>query len=247
MTQKRHGAPPAGLAVHEGLSWSWNLDVETLLTALSEPAPWNRLPSVVRPAGAAAATEAAATEPTETDLAETSDPAEVDLVEAEFADYLDALDAGRTSVFPLSMAAGRVAEVLPAGPDLASWLACTPAAGLEDSALPGEAAAYRRLAAWAQAGELAAVAQMASRSAAADKKNGVDENGRPDKITADACGQVSLALTMSQAGAEWWTDLAVNLQWSPALKPSLRPPPPSTTTKPRPSKPRSCPEPGNRR
>jgi len=65
----------------------------------------------------------------------------------------------------------------------------------------------------AQAGELAVVAQMASRSAASDEKNGVDENGRPEKVPADAYGQVSLALTMSQTGAEWWTDLAVNLQW----------------------------------
>src|ERR1022692_210862 len=26
----------------QGLSWSWELDFETLLAALSEPAPWNR-------------------------------------------------------------------------------------------------------------------------------------------------------------------------------------------------------------
>ena len=32
-------------------------------------------------------------------------------------------------------------------------------------------------------------------------------------MPADAYGQVSLALTLSQAGAEWWTNLAVDLQW----------------------------------
>ena len=54
---------------------------------------------------------------------------------------------------------------------------------------------------------------MASRSAATDQKSGTDENGRPAQIPADAYGQVSLALTLSQSGAEWWTNLAVNLQW----------------------------------
>jgi hypothetical protein len=137
----------------------------------------------------------------------------VDPVEAEFAEYLDAVDAGRSSVVPLSVAAGRVAEVLPVGPDLAAWLACSPAGGLEDGALAGQAAGYRRLAAWAQAGELAVVAQMASRSAAADKNAEAGRDGRPGKVPADAYGQVSLALTMSQAGAEWWTNLAVDLQW----------------------------------
>jgi hypothetical protein len=140
----------------------------------------------------------------------------VDPVEADFADYLDAVDAGRSSVLPLSVVAGRVAEVLPVGPDLAAWLAGNPSGELEDGALAGAAVAYRRLAAWAQAGELAVVAQMASRSAAADGaygEDGVGEDGRPGKIPADVHGQVSLALTMSQAGAQWWTGLAVDLRW----------------------------------
>jgi hypothetical protein len=137
----------------------------------------------------------------------------VDPVEADFAEYVDAVDAGRSSVVPLSVAAGRVAEVLPTSPDLAAWLACSPAGGLEDGALAGAASAYRRMAAWAQAGELAVVAQMASRSALIDKATGTGPDGRPEKVPADAYGQVSLALTLSQAGAEWWTNLAVDLQW----------------------------------
>jgi hypothetical protein len=137
----------------------------------------------------------------------------LDPVEADFADYVDAVDAGRSSVVPLSVAAGRVAEMLPTSPDLAAWLACNPAGDLEDGALAGAAAGYRRLAAWAQAGELAVVAQMASRSAAADTTTSMGEDGRPAKVPADAYGQVSLALTMSQSGAEWWTNLAVDLQW----------------------------------
>src|ERR1700683_3655556 len=44
MTKVQPDAPRAGFPVREGLSWSWSLDLETLLTALSEPAPWNRPP-----------------------------------------------------------------------------------------------------------------------------------------------------------------------------------------------------------
>jgi hypothetical protein len=123
--------------------------------------------------------------------------------------------------------------VLPASPDLAAWLACSPAGDLEDGALAGAASAYRRLAAWAQGGELAVVAQMASRAAAAQKngtggygvsgevsgrdgtgqEDGTGQDGRPGQVPADAYGQVSLALTLSRSGAEWWTNLAVDLQW----------------------------------
>jgi hypothetical protein len=111
------------------------------------------------------------------------------------------------------VATGRIAELLPAGPDLAGWLAISQVDELEEGALAGVAAAYRRLASWAQAGELAAVAQLASRSAASDPRVGIDDHGRPSRIPADAYGQVSLALTMSQSGASWWTDLAVTLRW----------------------------------
>ncbi len=228
MTAAQHDVPLTGLAVREGLSWSWSLDFETLLTTLSEPAPWNHLPShAAHPASPATESPDPAPSDPEPLDPEPLDPEPLDPgpaaaeaaarladpVEADFADYLDALDAGRSSVFPLSAAAGRVAEVLPTSPDLAAWLACNAAGDLEDGALPGVAAAYRRLAAWAQAGELAVVAEMASRSAAEDDRNGVETNGRPGKISASATGQVALALTMSQSGAEWWTGLAVDLQW----------------------------------
>src|SRR5580658_2012876 len=277
MTDEQNDEPIAGNAVREGLSWSWHLDLETVLAALSEPAPWNRLPaSAARPAAPVASTVLPDTVLPDTVLPDTVLPGTgpsgavlpgavlpgavlpgaglpgtglpgtgpsdavppsdaeltgaeltgaeltgaeltglpVDPVEADFADYLDAVDAGRSSVLPLSVVAGRVAEVLPVGPDLAAWLAGNPSGELEDGALAGAAVAYRRLAAWAQAGELAVVAQMASRSAAADGaygEDGVGEDGRPGKIPADVHGQVSLALTMSQAGAQWWTGLAVDL------------------------------------
>jgi hypothetical protein len=246
MTEAQPDLRRTEIAVPDGLSWSWHLDVETLLVALSEPAPWSRPPSVAAgpPAPTASpGTGRAVAGPADTGPADTgpagpeasgagscgpesavaaspgvqlADPVsggEADPVEVEFADYLDALNEGRAWAVPLSVAAGRVAEILPPGPDLAAWLAGNPVGNLEDGALAGAAAAYRRLAAWAQAGELAVVALMASRSAAADKRQGVDENGRPCRVTADACAQVSLALTMSQSAAQWWTDLAVTLRW----------------------------------
>ncbi len=136
---------------------------------------------------------------------------------------LEAIDEGRSRTVPLAMVAGRVAESLPTGPDLAGWLATSAVEDLEDGALAGMAASYRRLASWAQAGELAVVAQLASRSAAADTKIGVDEQGRPARLPEEACAQVSLALTMSQASASWWSDLAVALTWRlPATGAALR-------------------------
>ncbi len=170
----------------EGMSWSWDLDLDAVLSAVG--------------------TYDAGPEQDE------------DRVEAEFAEYLEAREAGRTEVIPLPTVSGRIAEALPVGPGLAAWLgvsgdATSDGTNLDEWALPGRAASYRRLAAWAQAGELTAVARLASRSAAADEKVGIDDDGRPAKVTADTRGQVSLALTLSQSGAAWWTDLAVTLQW----------------------------------
>jgi len=224
-------------AMREGLSWSWDLDFEALMTALTEPAPWHRpirttpAPSASPASGAAAGTgqqhEPSASSPASADPSAAADSAadsgSVDPVEAEFADLLEAMEAGRSRVVPLTAVAGRVAETLPAGPDLAGWLGTSCPGEMEDGALAGIAASYRRLASWAQAGELAVVAQLASRSAEADKAIGVDGDGRPAQLPDEACAQISLALTMSQAGASWWTDLAVTLRWRlPATFAKLR-------------------------
>src|SRR6185437_16046086 len=78
-------------------------------------------------------------------------------------------------------------------------------------------------ASWAQAGELAAVAELASRSASADERIGTNEQGRPARLPDEACAQVSLALTMSHSSATWWSDLAVTLKWRlPATGAALR-------------------------
>ena len=83
---------------------------------------------------------------------------------------------------------------------------------LDENALAGVAVAARRLAAWAQAAELAAVAQIAARAAAADPKIGLAGDGRPGRLCQDAVSQVSLALTLSDYSAGSWADLAVTLR-----------------------------------
>src|SRR6266568_518067 len=97
-------------------------------------------------------------------------------MEADAAVYREAVAAGRAREVPLELVAGRVAESLPAGPGLAGWLAQARAADLEDGALAGVAASFpgRRPRRQPAAGELAAVAQIASRSARADRRAAVD-------------------------------------------------------------------------
>jgi len=109
--------------------------------------------------------------------------------------------------------AGLIAEHLPAGPGLAAWLAQQDPAQLPDRDLPGTAAAYRKIASWAQAAELATVAQIAVRSAARDEKAGLAADGRPEQVTRDAAAQTGLGLALSPCGAAAWADLAVTLGW----------------------------------
>ena len=171
-------------------------DFEALMRVLSQPAPWDRpgrgAPGPIWGSGAPGDPLAAEFAPDELpaepdaepdgeaepgDLAEVF-PAEWAGQEAILAEETEATLSGRSREIPAGAAAGRVAESLPPGPDLAAWLAVAVPEKLEDGALPGVVASYRRLASWAQAGELAAVAELASRSAVADGRIGVDDEGR---------------------------------------------------------------------
>ena len=128
--------------------------------------------------------------------------------ETSLAEELECKEAG-----PGRDLTGVIADQLPAGPGLAGWLANADPGALSDWDLPGIAAAYRRVASWAAAGELAAVASMVSRTAARDTRAEVDAEGRPDRVTAGAACEVSLALRMSQASASWHARLGVDLAW----------------------------------
>jgi hypothetical protein len=106
-----------------------------------------------------------------------------------------------------------IAETVPPGPRLAGWLSGQDPETASGRDLIGMAEGFRRVASWAQAGELALVAQVAARSAAADPRAGLAPDGRPALLTEDATAQVSLGLTLSHTGAEAWTGLAVALRW----------------------------------
>ncbi|HEX3492786.1 MAG TPA: DUF222 domain-containing protein, partial [Streptosporangiaceae bacterium] len=118
---------------------------------------------------------------------------------------------------------GAVADHLPAGPGLAAWIADTDVRALPEFDLPGVASAFRRIAAWAQAGELEAVAEMASCAAVRDDHVRVDEDGRPGQVTPAAASTVGLELVMSHPTAMDWASLGVTLRWRlPATLAGLR-------------------------
>jgi hypothetical protein len=107
--------------------------------------------------------------------------------------------AGR---MPLALIAGSLAEATDAGPELAQWLASTPPAQMNGFSLAGAAAAARRLASWAHACEMAAVAEIAARAV----QDGCvpTGNGRPGQVPQDAVDEVALALCMPRPAAARW-------------------------------------------
>jgi Domain of unknown function (DUF222) len=131
--------------------------------------------------------------------------------EEDLAAELAARD--RDDAPPPGELSGAIAETLAAGPSLAAWLSSQAPGAAAGRDLIGMAEAFRRVASWAQAGELAMVAQVAAQSAAADPRTGLAADGRPAGLTEDATAQVSLGLTLSHYGAEAWTSLAVALRW----------------------------------
>ena len=133
--------------------------------------------------------------------------------EAVQEQILDDLERYGGQRIPVAALAGRVAEHLAPGPDLAAWLAAAPAGELTDEDLAATAGSWRRLGSWAQANELAAVAQITARAAARDEQTGVDADGCPAQVPASAAAEIALELTMSQYSAAAWADLAVELTW----------------------------------
>src|SRR6266567_3147164 len=209
---------PASAA--EGLSWCWELDLAAVIDAVTGSAPWLRelaagsAPAGIPPAAGAASAgippaagaAPAGAPPAGSAAAGGCPPAPVPEMEAEAAAYQEAVAAGRAREVPLELVAGRVAESLPAGPGLAGWLAQARAADLEDGALAGVAASFRRVASWAAAGELAAVAQIASRSARAAGQIDLARARMIARMTAalsDAAARAVEAAVLGRAG--WLT------------------------------------------
>jgi hypothetical protein len=99
----------------------------------------------------------------------------------ELADELAAEQDGRMEVADPAWTAALAVEHMDPGPAMAGWLdlASTATGRLDENALAGMAAAARRLTSCAQAAELAAVAQITARAAAADYRIGLRHDGRP--------------------------------------------------------------------
>jgi Domain of unknown function (DUF222) len=135
--------------------------------------------------------------------------------EAVLAEEVAAGARGAGRAVPAGLVAALGAEQMAPGAAQAGWLGVAAGAAgvLDENAAVGLAVAARRLAGWAQAAELAAVAQIAVRAAAADPKIGVAADGRPVRVCQDAIGQVSLALALSDFSAGSWADLGVTLRW----------------------------------
>jgi hypothetical protein len=135
--------------------------------------------------------------------------------EAVLAEERAAAARGALRPQPVGSLAALAAEHIPPGPAQAGWLSAAAGTceGLDEDGLAGVAIAARRLAAWAQAAELAAVAQITVRAAAADPKIGLAGDGRPGRLCQDAISQVSLTLMLSDYSASTWADLAVTLRW----------------------------------
>jgi Domain of unknown function (DUF222) len=220
-----------GAGAPQGLSWSWELDFDALMESLSEtrprgagnsgaaPSGTGRSPASAGPASAGpAAAGSVPADPASAPASFSGRPSDAALhaedatQDAMTADSADSKERGGQRI-PAWALAGRVAERLAPGPDLAAWLAMAPAASLADGDLAAVAGSWRRVASWAQARELAAIAQIASRAAAREQDIGTGADGRPARIPVAAAAEVALELTMSQYGAAGWADLAVALTW----------------------------------
>jgi hypothetical protein len=129
---------------------------------------------------------------------------------------------GRGRVLTAAALGGHV--VMAPGPDLAGWLACGQAADRDDAALVTSITAWRKVTSWAQAQELAAVAELARRRGVAGAADADGEDRDPaadpgpedsDPVAALEAGfapnEVALALMLTVGGAEYWMDLAVSL------------------------------------
>ncbi len=212
-----------GAGAPQGLSWSYGMDFGALIAAITgadppDPDAPSADPRSVGPPAADPADEESV--PAAPASSPAPGSAEEEAAQEAVLDDLAELDAraaaeGRVDGgrVPLSAVAGRVAERLAPGPDLAAWLATAPPAGIDDGDLAAVAGSWRRVASWAQARELAAVAQITARAAARDEKADTGPDGRPSQVTPSAAAEVALELTMSQYGASAWADLAVQLAW----------------------------------
>ncbi len=96
------------------------------------------------------------------------------------------------------------------GPGLASWLCQARPDQQDEAALVNSITGWRKLTSWAQAQELAAVAELGRRRGVMDDPERDRDPAR--ELSAEfASNEVALALTLTQCAAEWWLNLAVSM------------------------------------
>ncbi len=116
--------------------------------------------------------------------------------------------ATTAGALPVGTLAGH-ARLTP-GPALAGWLSGASPDALDDAALVNSVTGWRKVTSWAQAQELAAIAELG-------RRRGVTCEVAPDRtpveeLAADfAPNEVALALTLTQCAADYWMILAVSL------------------------------------
>ncbi len=96
------------------------------------------------------------------------------------------------------------------GPALAAWLGQAQPDRLDEAALVNSITGWRKLTSWAQAQELAAVAELGRRRGVMDDPE-LERDPSRELAAEFAPNEVALALTLTQYAAEWWTNLAVSM------------------------------------
>ena len=123
-------------------------------------------------------------------------------------DELRAAEAGVGGPMLSSEMAGHV-RMLP-GPALAAWLGQAGPGQLDEAGLVNSITGWRKLTSWAQAQELAAVAELGRRRGVMDDPE-ADRDPVRELSAEFAPNEVALALTLTQYAAEWWMSLAVSM------------------------------------
>ena len=123
-------------------------------------------------------------------------------------DELRAAEAGVGGPMLSSEMAGHV-RMLP-GPALAAWLGQAGPGQLDEAGLVNSITGWRKLTSWAQAQELAAVAELGRRRGVMDDPE-TDHDPVRELSAEFAPNEVALALTLTQCAAEWWMSLAVSM------------------------------------
>ena len=123
-------------------------------------------------------------------------------------DELRAAEAGVGEPMLSSEMAGHVR--MPPGPALAAWLDQARPGQLDEAGLVNSITGWRKLTSWAQAQELAAVAELGRRRGVMDDPE-LDRDPVRELSAEFAPNEVALALTLTQYAAEWWTSLAVSM------------------------------------